>query len=169
MRIHEPGTGLQQGVTPRHRQLGARGAFDGAGFAPGMLLRQRDFLDLTDEQVARLEQLESTVRREQDAAREVFRARQDELREAWRADDPDADLIRQKTADVLAARQQMELTRVEAAANAKALLSDEQLGKVRGFQEGVRRGAGMRGDRSVRGAQRGSRHAPDRGGRQWRD
>jgi Spy/CpxP family protein refolding chaperone len=162
MRIHEPGTGLQQGVTPRQRQLGQGGRFDGGGFAPGLLLRQREFLDLTDEQVAQLEQLESTVRAEQDKAREVYRARQGELREAWQADDPDSDLIRQKTAEAMEARHQMELTRIESAAKAKGLLTDAQLGKVRGFQEGMRRGSGMHGDRSAPGMQRGSRRSPDR-------
>lgn len=160
MRIHEPGTGLQRGVAPR--RSGARGRFEGAGFGPGMLLRQREFLDLSDEQVAQLEALESDVVAEQTKARDVFQARQEELRAAWQADTPDAELIRQKSAEVMNARQQMELTRIEATAKAKGLLNDAQLGKVRGFQEGVRRGAGMRGDRSAFGAQRGSRRSPDR-------
>jgi Spy/CpxP family protein refolding chaperone len=157
MRIHEPGTGREEGVTPRQQRVGGRNRLEGAGFGPAVLLRQRDFLNLSDEQVAQLEQLESAVREDQDEAREVFRARQDELREAWRADEPDADLIRQKTADLLEARQQLELTRVETAAKAKALLSDQQLGKVRGFQEGMRRGRAMSGDRGGRGMHRGSR------------
>jgi Spy/CpxP family protein refolding chaperone len=162
MRIHEPGTGLEEGVTPRQLRAGGRGRFEEAGFGPAVLLRQRDFLNLSDEQVAQLEQLESAVREDQDEAREVFRARQDELRAAWRADEPDADLIRQKTADLLQARQQVELTRVETAAKAKALLSGEQLGKVRGFQEGMRRGGGMSGDRAGHGMHRGRRSAPPR-------
>lgn len=162
MRIHEPGTGRREGVTPRQLRVGGLGRFEGSGFGPAVLLRQRDFLNLSDEQVAQLEQLESAVREEQDKAGEVFRARQGELREAWRADEPDADLIRQKTADLLQARQQVELMRVETAAKAKALLSDEQLGKVRGFQEGMRRGGGMSGDGGGRGMHRGSRSAPPR-------
>ncbi|KPK04301.1 MAG: hypothetical protein AMS20_08755 [Gemmatimonas sp. SG8_28] len=161
-RIHEPGTGLKEGVTPRQLRAGGRGQFEGGGFGPAVLLRQRDFLNLSDEQVAQLEQLESAVRADQDEAREVFRERQDQLRAAWRADVPDPELIRQKTADLLQVRQQVELTRVETAAKAKALLSNEQLGKVRGFQEGMRRGGRMSGDRAGHGMHRGSRSAPAR-------
>jgi hypothetical protein len=165
MRQHVPGTGLQEGMVPQRRQIGARGRVAGFGFAsPGALLRQREFLGLSDEQVATLEQLDSELRAQQDQAREVLRARQDELREAWRSDEPDADLIKQKTAESMEARNRMELASLDAGAKARSSLSDEQLGKVRGLQEGMRRGAAMRGRRPGGTGRFGMQHAPGRRG-----
>ena len=165
MRVHAPGTGLREGVTPRHRRIGERGRMDGFGFAsPGALLRQRELLGLSDEQVASLEQLDSELRAQHEESAAALRTRQEELREAWRSDEVDADLIKRKTTEVMEARNQLELARLDAGARARGLLSNEQLGKVRGFQEGVRRGAAMRGNRTGEGGRFGMRRSPGRRG-----
>ncbi len=163
MRVHTPGTGLQEGVTPQRRQGGALGRRAGRGFAsPGALLRQRGFLGLSDDQVAALEQLDAELRAQHDRARDVLRTRQEELREAWSSDDPDAELIRQKTTEAMEARNQIELARLDAGASARGVLNDEQLGKVRGFEEGMRRGTSMRGMSRSGAGRPGMRRTPGR-------
>lgn len=180
-RIHPPGTGLQEGMTPQRLQLGWRGGMGPGlgGFAPGALLARKEFLSLSDSQVEELQALETQMAGQHDEALAAIRARQQELRDAWNADDPDPMVVRAKIKAAMDAQQTFELARLDAGAKAKAILDAEQLGKVRGFAEGYRMGrggrggtGGFRGSHGFRGSQgrgimRGGRRAvPPRGGRQ---
>lgn len=157
LRMHAPGTGLQEGVSPQRRQLGLRGGM-GAGlgmYAPGGLLAQKDFLGLSDDQVEQLQKLDTEFAAQREKALETARARQQELREAWNADDPDPKLVREKMKAAMDAQQAYELARVDAGARAKGMLDAEQLGKVRGLAQGYRMGVGSRNrPRSFEGRQR---------------
>ena len=180
-RVHSPGTGLQEGVTAKRLQLGCRGGMGPGlgGFAPGALLARKEFLGLSEKQVEELQALETQLTAQRDDALGDIRTRQQELREAWNADDPDPALVRAKMKAAMDAQQTFELARVDAGAKAKAMLDAEQLGKVRGIAEGCRMGRGgrggmgaFRGSRGFRGPQgsgmmRGGRQdVPPRGGRQ---
>ena len=155
MRIHEPGTGRQEGVTPQRARLGMRGGM-GAGvgaYSPRGLLAQRDFLGLSDDQIAQLNTLETDFAEQRGKAQEEVRARQQELREAWNADDPDPQIVREKMKAAMDAQQGLELSRIDAGARARGILNPEQIGKVRGLAQGYRMGQGMRGGaRGYRGS-----------------
>ena len=66
------------------------------------------------------------------------------LREAWQADQPDADVVRRYAQQAMEARQAAQLAMVGGAAQAKALLTPEQQGKMQGWIDGVRMGRQMR-------------------------
>ena len=168
MGIHQPGTGLQPGMTPMHQRLGfnqgmrgGRGMGAGSGLglgqgqccAPGGLLAQRSFLGLTDEQVTQLEGFNTELTHAQQAAIEQVRAHQQELNSLWAADQPDANAIRQRTQQLMQAQQDAQLAAVDATARSRAVLSSEQQGKIQGFAQGqrmgLRQGAGMRGSRGM--------------------
>lgn len=172
LRQHPPGTGLQEGVTPQRLQLGQRGGMGRGlgGYAPGALLARKDFLGLSGQQVEQLQALENDIAGQHDKAVEDIRARQQEVRDAWNADDPDPKLVREKMKAAMDAQQAFELARVDAGAKAKGILDAEQLGKVRGLAEGYRAGrAGHGGAGGFRGSQgyRGDRgRGMMRGGQQ---
>jgi Spy/CpxP family protein refolding chaperone len=155
-RMHPPGTGLQEGVTPQRLQVGMRGGRStGLGlFAPRGLLDQQEFLGLNETQVQQLQALETELAGQRDKALADVRARQQELREAWNADVPDPKRVREKMKAAMDAQQAFELARVDAGARAKGILDAEQLGKVRGLAQGYRMGVGSRGGaRSFQGRQ----------------
>ncbi len=147
LRIHAPGTGLRDEVAPQRRQLGRRGGMGpGLGvYAPGHLLAQKEFLGLSEQQVQELTALDTVFAAQREKALETVRARQQDLRDAWNADDPDPQLVREKMKAAMDAQQEVELARIDAGAKAKGLLEAEQLGKVRGLAQGYRMGAGLRG------------------------
>jgi Spy/CpxP family protein refolding chaperone len=162
MRIHEPGTGLQEGVTPMRRRMGRAGWEQGRGGpGPEAVLRQRELLDLTDAQVAELERMQAAQTAARTARREAMQSQREEFRALMAQDDPDPAAIRAATQARLDLQEQAVLGQLDAATAARALLTDEQRTKLRGFEEGFRQG--MRGSRAMRGHQ-GPRGF-DRGGR----
>jgi len=166
-RLHAPGTGLQEGVVPQRQRIGGRGWMGAVGgmYAPRHLLAQKESLGLTDDQVAQLEKLDTQFFEQRNKAAEELGTLRADLRNAWNSQDPDLAAVRDKTKAVLAAEEALQLSRIDAEASAKGLLSQEQLGKVRSFAQGYQMGAGMRGGRPGRMApggrgQRGGRGIP---------
>jgi len=159
MRIHTPGTGMQEGAMPMQLRQGAgmqmpmRGGGMASGFAPGRLLAQKQFLGLNETQVAELERLDEGMRTAHEKAMEDVKARQEELQTLWQADRPDPSAIRRSFEAVMRAEQEAQLTAVEATARAKGVLTAEQLGKMQGLAQGRLMGArgalGMRGGRMM--------------------
>ncbi len=146
-RLHAPGTGLMPGVTPLWQQRGriGRGGFADRAFAPGALIQRRAFLGLSDQQVADLERLQAQVQTARDKALADAETHRDALAQAWSADKPDARAVREHATALMRVQQDAQLEALGAAAQAKAMLTSEQLGKVRGLQEGHRARAGVRG------------------------
>jgi Spy/CpxP family protein refolding chaperone len=156
MRLHEPGTGLEGG--PAMRQRMRTGELPGMrAFAPRLLIQRRDFLGLTEDQVSRLEQLSEEVRSALEQALQEAQIHHDALRDAWQADQPDADVVRRHAQQAMEARQAAQLATVGGAAHAKALLTSEQRGKMEGWMDGMRMG------RQMRSGQRGMRRGTSRG------
>jgi Spy/CpxP family protein refolding chaperone len=166
MRMHAPGTGMQPGMTPMQMRQGAamqmQGSMGGrgvaSGFAPGRLLAQKEFLGLTDAQVAEFERLDEGMRSAHDKAMKDVEARQQELQDLWQADKPDVNAIRRSFEALMKLHQDAQLSAIEATARAKGALTAEQLGKAQGLAQGRLMGArgsmGMRGGRTM---QRGGR------------
>lgn len=178
MRMHMPDSaraGATQGAPRMQGMMGARGMAGMQGgmapYAPGMLLRFKSLLDLTDDQVAQLEHLEQGVQTARQNAQSTIQEQQTALSEAWQADKPDVNAIRQHVEALTQAHEQVQLQAVTAAAQAKGLLTAEQQGKLSGWMEGRRAGAGMRGMQQQRRPgmmrQRPGRRMPGRGPGDW--
>jgi Spy/CpxP family protein refolding chaperone len=159
MRLHAPGTGLDQGPAMRQRMGRRAGGLAGGQryYAPQFLAAQRQLLGLTDEQISQLETLGAEGQAEREQELEQARTSQEALHEAWQADQPDPDAIRRHAQATMEAHQRIQLDLLDRAARAKALLTPTQQGKLQGWVEGRRMsrgGRGMRGERGHRG-QRG--------------
>ena len=158
-------SGMQRGM--RGRGLGM-----GGGFSPSALLGQQQSLGLAPEQVTQLEAIRDQVDVADEQANTDLTARRQELADAWGAGQVDPDQIRTRTQAVLDAEQAVTLAHAQAMAQAQALLTDEQRGRVRGRADAMRMGGwNQRG--MTRGNGRGMRSQPSRGmrssrGRYWR-
>ena len=169
MRLHEPGTGVEGGPALQQRVRMGGAELPGMwAFAPQVLIQRKDLLDLTEQQLSRLEQLGEDVKGAHEQAMQQAQASHDALREAWQADQPDADVVRRYAQQAMEARQAAHLAMVGSAAQAKALLTPEQRDRMEGWLDGMRMGRQMRrGQPGVRrDASRGHmgyrRHAPRR-------
>ncbi|HET7038704.1 MAG TPA: Spy/CpxP family protein refolding chaperone [Gemmatimonadales bacterium] len=140
-------------------QAPGRAGFAGAMlYTPERLVNRRDALKLTPEQVSRLEALAQEARQARQRADTAARSHADALRQLWEAPAPDVKAIEQHHQALATARQAASLAEVRAAAQAKAVLTDEQRGHVAGWRDGARllmrrdarpggRGPGMPGQR----------------------
>ena len=160
LQIHAPGTGGFRGrmaVPFGQAQRGQRvGMGQGMGlYSPQVLVRQREFLELTDDQVARLEQLGEEALQLRDQAAEQVQEHRDALHEVMAADVPDVEAVRSHAQALHDAQQAVQLAHLTAAASAKGLLTEEQRAKLDGWVAGARRGAA--GARGWRMPQRGFR------------
>ena len=124
-------------------QMGPLGPGPRAGvFGPQRLLNFRQRLELTDEQVKQLEALATADREAHDKAAADAKPHEEKLAELWKADTPDAAAIQGEMRALMQARQTAALTAAAGTAKAKALLTDEQRGRVEGWIEGRRMGGG---------------------------
>lgn len=124
---------------------------------PAALVRFRQQLELTDEQVSRLEALEQPLREAHEQARQTIQEHQRQLREAWQADEPDGAAIRSHMQAIMQAEQQAQLAAVDAALGARAVLTDEQRGRLQGWIGARAWGQRARMMRQPRGWRRGMR------------
>ncbi len=163
MRVHEPGTGLQEGVDPVRRRAG-RSGWEGrrGGTGPQGLLRQRELLGLTVDQVARLEALDADLTAAREARLETMQAQREEFRALMAEGDPDPAAIRAATEARLDLQRQAVLGQLDGAMAARAVLTDDQQTKLRGYRDGFMRG--VRSGRSMQ-ARRGARGVDRAGGR----
>ena len=89
-------------------------------FQPARLIGRRAMLQLTPEQVSRLEALSQEAARARTQADSVGRLQADQLRELWNAPAPDVAQLRSRAQAAMQARQAGALAGLEAAAKAKA-------------------------------------------------
>ena len=159
----------QMGQMGQMRQMRQRGQMIGAGiqvgpFAPDLLLRRSERLGLDESQVSQLEELAANLEEARTQAVETANDQRDRLAEAWRAGEPDLDAIRTHASAVMAANHTAQLTMIESAVKARALLSDEQRGRISGWRD-AQRAASARGRMR---AQRGRAGRPGRSSRRCR-
>jgi Spy/CpxP family protein refolding chaperone len=124
-----------------------------------MLIARKDLLGLSDEQVSQIGQLSADAQAAQEQAMEAVKQIQEQLQEAWAADQPDVAAVRRYAQAGMEARQTARLAMIEGAARAKALLTPEQQGKLEGFVEGRRMGMRQGGMRGQRGQMRRNQRA----------
>jgi Spy/CpxP family protein refolding chaperone len=97
--------------------------------------RVRQYLALTDDQVARLHTIGVDAEKASVQTRADMELRHIELRELLRADNPDHDAIMQKLDEINTLRGKMEKSRVETLFAARGVLTPEQIKKVKTFME----------------------------------
>ena len=107
----------------------------GMMFGPSMLLDERGVLALTPDQVTRLSTLETEVRQARDKTEAEGKPHREELEKLWEQPTPDAAQMRTHAQALMQAHQAAGLTALTAAAQAKAILTPEQRGRVRGWAD----------------------------------
>jgi Spy/CpxP family protein refolding chaperone len=119
--------------------------FQGVGaYAPRLLIAWRQSLGLSAEQVSRLEALAQEARQASDKALAEARTHWDQLAEIWKQPTPDVSQVRTHAQAAMQAMQAARLAHLVAAAQAKAVLTPEQRGRVSGWAEARRMGMRQR-------------------------
>jgi hypothetical protein len=109
----------------------------GMAFAPDHLLMRKDALALTAQQVTRLTALRDAAKTAHDAAEADGKAHMGAFAQAMQASAPDTGAVRLHFQGAHAAMGKAHLTMLTAAAQAKALLTDEQRGRVNGWVDAM--------------------------------
>jgi len=115
----------------------------GLMFRPSHLLDRRDALDLTTEQVTRLSALENESRQAREKADSAGAPHREALRRVMEQPAPDVAQLRSHAQALMQAEQGARLSALTTAAQAKAVLTPEQRGRVEGWRQ-ARRGFGRR-------------------------
>jgi Spy/CpxP family protein refolding chaperone len=127
----QPGM-MGRGMMPHMMQMQEMMApmMRGMAFAPNHLLERKDSLGLTAPQVARLTALRDAAKTAHDAAHAGAKAHMDAMAQAFQAAAPDTNAVKQHFQAAHAAMGKAHWTMLAAAAQAKALLTDEQRARV---------------------------------------
>jgi Spy/CpxP family protein refolding chaperone len=143
---------------------GMRQGFGGGDHLLGMAEnpRVRMMLGLTDEQVGRLHKIGVDAEKASIQSRADMELKHIELRELLRSDNPDRDAIMRKLDEINDLRGKMAKQRVGTLLDARAVLTPEQLAKVKEFMEHRGPGGMERGHEMER---HGMGHPPMHGGR----
>jgi len=119
--------------------MGMRGGMlMGMGYAPQRLVDRREALGLTPDQVSRLETLAQQAKQARDKADSLAKGHQDALADLWKQDAPDVNQIRTHAQAQMQAMESAHLAQLVAAAQAKAVLTPEQRGRVAGWNDAAR-------------------------------
>ncbi|HEX9728749.1 MAG TPA: Spy/CpxP family protein refolding chaperone [Gemmatimonadales bacterium] len=139
--------GMRRPMRAASQQMGPPRGVPGPGmgrvYSARALLNQRSTLELSEEQVTQLEAIATQLRATHETVADVMREHAGALRDAMGQDRPDPSVVETHARELAAARQQVEVATAVASARAKAMLNDEQRGRVLGWMEG--RGMRQRG------------------------
>ncbi|MBI2071421.1 MAG: Spy/CpxP family protein refolding chaperone [Gemmatimonadetes bacterium] len=130
------------GVLGPGRQVGV--------YVPQHLVNRREALGLTPEQVARLEALAQEAKQASDKAEAEAKTHWDQLAELWKQATPDVNQVRTHAQAAMQAMQGARVAHLVAAAQAKAVLTAEQRGRVAGWADAGRMRMQQRMDRPGR-------------------
>ena len=108
-----------------------------AAFQPAHLLARKDVLELSAEQVRRLEALQASAEKAAAETETAARAQHEKLAEALAAPDADPKAVRAAFDAAHAAMGKAHWTRMEAALQAKAALSETQRARVQGWADAM--------------------------------
>lgn len=108
------------------------------GFAPQNLVNRREALGLTPEQVSRLEALAQEAKQATEKAQADAKTQWDQLAELWKQPTPDVNQVRTRAQAAMQAMQGARVAHLVAAAQAKAVLTAEQRGRVEGWADAGR-------------------------------
>ena len=128
----------------------------GGGMMGGMIGRLLspqaiEVLELTDEQVDKLEDLRFSHEKEALEIKQKIEREQLELRKLMDADEPNESKIKAKIREIGSLRTDFQLAQVDTYFAARKILTDEQIEKMESLRHGGRRGPGGSGYGSGRG------------------
>lgn len=106
-------------------------------FSPAHLLERKDVLALTPQQVTRLTALRDAAKSAHDAAEADVKTHHDALARTMAAPAPDTAVVRQHFQAAHAAMGNAHWAMLRAAAQAKAVLTDAQRGRVEGWADAM--------------------------------
>ena len=109
------------------------------GFTPDNLLERKAVLALTPQQVTRLTALRDAAKTAHDAAQADVKTHHDALAQAMAAPAPDTAVVRQHFLAAHAAMGNAHWAMLRAAAQAKAVLTEAQRGRVEGWADAMKR------------------------------
>ena len=113
-------------------------AMEFGAYGPEPLVDRREALSLTPEQVSRLEALAQDARQAREKATADAKPHWDQLEDLWKQPAPDVNQVRTHAQAAMQAMQAARLAQLTAAAQAKAVLTPEQRGRVAGWADGAR-------------------------------
>ncbi len=146
----------QERMGMRAGMLGMMGPGPQMGlYAPQHLVDRREVLGLTPEQVARLEALAQDTKQASDKAQAEAKTHWDQLAELWKQPTPDVNQVRTHAQAAMQAMQGARVAHLVAAAQAKAVLTAEQRGRVAGWADAGRLRMPQRMERMDRRPMRG--------------
>ena len=139
MMRHMMGQGMGQGMMPQMMQMQEMMGpmMRGMAFAPNHLLVRKDALGLSAQQVARLTAIRDGAKTTHDVAHADAKTHMDALAQAMQAAAPDTSAVKLHFQAAHAAMGKAHWVMLAAAAQAKAVLTDEQRGRVNGWVDAM--------------------------------
>jgi len=138
--------------------------FGGRMFSPTVLLERREVLNLSADQVSRLSTLENDFKAAREKAQADAKPHREELEKLWQQPTPDVTQLRTHAQALMQVQQGVHLTAITTMAQAKAILTPEQRGRVQGWADARGRMRGMMlrrfGQRGGMGGGMGFRRGP---------
>ena len=122
-----------QGMRMQGMQMQGMHMMRVAIFAPPHLLELREALELTDEQVSRLEGMGSELMEQHRQAAAEAKQHHEQAKQLWEQAVPDVDQLRQHAQAAMRAEESAHLALLTVAAQAKAVLTPEQQKHVAGM------------------------------------
>lgn len=139
MMRHMMGQGMGQGMMPQMMQMQEMMGpmMRGMAFAPNHLLMRKDALGLSVQQVARLTAIRDGAKTAHDAAHADAKTHMDALAQAMQVAAPDTSVVKLHFHAAHAAMGKAHWVMLAAAAQAKAVLTAEQRGRVNGWVDAM--------------------------------
>lgn len=106
-------------------------------FVPGHLLERKDALELTPQQVSRLTALDAAMKTAHDAAHTEMQAHMTEMANVMKAGAPDTNQLKMHFQGMQTAMGKAHWAMLSAAAQARAVLTDVQRGRVEGWADAM--------------------------------
>jgi Spy/CpxP family protein refolding chaperone len=134
----------EQGFERMGLEFGPPLGFGGRMFSPTALLDRREVLNLSADQVSRLSTLENDFKAAREKAQADAKPHREELEKLWQQPAPDVTQLRTHAQALMQVQQSVQLSAITTMAQAKAILTPEQRGRVQGWAD-ARRHEMMRG------------------------
>lgn len=133
---HQMGPGMMEHRMPMMEEMMGP-MMRGMAFAPAHLLDRKSALDLTAQQITRLTAIGDAAKTAHDAAMNEAKTHMQELAQAMKAAAPDTNALKTHFQAAHAAMGRAHWTMLAASAQARAVLTDLQRGRVEGWMDAM--------------------------------
>jgi Spy/CpxP family protein refolding chaperone len=139
----QPAAPVGEGFERMGPEMGPPLGFGGRMFSPTALLERREVLNLSADQVSRLSSLENDFKTAREKAQADGKPHREELQKLWQQSAPDVTQLRTHAQALMQVQQSVQLAAITTMAQAKAVLTPEQRGRVQGWADSQGRIRGM--------------------------